>query len=395
MGNRDYMLLWGGELLSELGSQMSTVAYPLLVLALTKSPAEAGVVGFAQWLPWAVFALPAGALADRFDRKRLMVVCDAIRAIAAASIVGALFVGHPPFLQIAVVAFLDGTLLVTSYVCERGALRQVVPSDQLQDAVAQNEARTFTGNIAGPPLGGVLFSLSRFLPFAADTISFLCSISALSLTRSSFQPAGPRGQRPARRSELADGFRWLWRHPFFRAASLLFGAANPVFTGVYLLAILLAKRHGAAPAAVGAMLAVAGTGGVLGALAAPRLRHGISPRAAIIAANWLLVAVLPLLLLAHSAIVIGLIIGAAEFPTPLVLSAVAGSRVAAAPDHLQGRVQAAATLLAMSLGWLGPLAIGLAFQHTGPTATIMFVLAWALVLATVATLAPALRTDPK
>ncbi|MDQ6815953.1 MAG: MFS transporter, partial [Actinomycetota bacterium] len=354
-----------------------------------------GVVGFAQWLPWALFALPAGALADRFDRKRLMVVCDAVRAIAAGSIVGALLIGDPPFLQIAAAAFLDGSLLVTSYVCERGALRQVVTSDQLQDAVAQNETRTFTANIAGPPLGGVLFSLSRFLPFVADTISFLCSIAALSLTRSAFQPVSAAGPRPGRRAELAGGFQWLWRHPFFRTASLLFGAANPVFTGLYLLAILLAERHGATPAAVGAMLAVAGTGGVLGALAAPRLRRGISPRAAITAANWLLVAVVPLLLLAHAAIVIGLIVGAAEFPTPLVIAAVAGSRVAAAPDHLQGRVQAAATLLAMSLGWLGPLAIGLAFQQTGPTPTIMFVLGWALVLATVATLAPALRTDPK
>ena len=83
------MLLWSGEVLSELGSQTSTVAYPLLVLALTGSAAKAGVVGLAKWLPLAVFSLPAGVLADRVDRKRLMIGCDAVRMLAAASIVAA------------------------------------------------------------------------------------------------------------------------------------------------------------------------------------------------------------------------------------------------------------------------------------------------------------------
>jgi MFS family permease len=86
--HRDFMLLWGGEVLSELGSQTSTVAYPLLILALTGSAAKAGVVGLAKWLPLALFAVPAGVLADRLNRKRLMIACDAIRMVAAASIIG-------------------------------------------------------------------------------------------------------------------------------------------------------------------------------------------------------------------------------------------------------------------------------------------------------------------
>lgn len=82
---------------------------------------------------------------------------------------------------------------------------------------------------------------------------------------------------------------------------------------------------------------------------------------------------------------------AAEFATPVTNSVVAGSRVVAAPDHLQGRVQAAATMVTMSLAWLGPLAIGLAFQHTGSTVTILILAGWTLAMATIATLAPALR----
>lgn len=181
--NRDFMLLWSGEVLSELGSQTSTVAYPLLILALTGSAAKAGVVGLAKWLPLTLFALPAGVLADRVDRKRLMIGCDAVRMLGAASIVAALWLGRPAYLQVVAVAFLDGALFITSHICERGALRQVVAPEQLQDAVAQNEARYFSASIVGPPLGGVLFAAARSLPFVADTASFLSSMTAISFTR--------------------------------------------------------------------------------------------------------------------------------------------------------------------------------------------------------------------
>jgi MFS family permease len=187
LGNRDFMLLWGGEVLSELGSQAATVAYPLLVLSLTGSAAKAGIVGLAKWLPLAVFALPAGVLADRVDRKRLMIGCDLIRMLAAASIVIALIVGRPPFVQIFIAAFLDGALFICSYICERGALSQIVPVEELQDAVTQNEARTFAAGIVGPSLGGVLFSIARSLPFIADTASFLSSMTAIAATESRFQ----------------------------------------------------------------------------------------------------------------------------------------------------------------------------------------------------------------
>jgi MFS family permease len=158
--NRDFILLWSGEALSQLGSQASTVAFPLLVLALTGSPAKAGFVGLAKWLPLAPAALPAGMLADRFDRKRLMISSDAIRALLLASIAVAVLAGRASFIEVAAVAFLDGCLFTVRYVCERGALAHVV-EPQLPDAVARNEARMFAANIVGPPLGGLLFAGCR------------------------------------------------------------------------------------------------------------------------------------------------------------------------------------------------------------------------------------------
>jgi predicted MFS family arabinose efflux permease len=389
--NRDYMLLWSGQTLSELGSQTSTVAYPLLILALTGSAAKAGVVGLAKWLPLAVFALPAGALADRVDRKRLMIATDAIRLAGAASIVVALWLSHPPYLQIVLVAFLDGAMFVTSHITERGALRQVVTVDQVQDAVAQNEARYFAAGILGPPLGGLLFAAARALPFLTDAVSFLCSMSATSLTRTKFQTGA---EKPSIRAGLTDGFSWIRRQPFFRAASLIFAFGNPVYTGLYLLAILLAKHDGASSADVGAMFAIVGAGGVMGAIVAAPIRRRLAPQAVIAGNEWLLLTSVLLLLLVHSALLIGLLVAAAEFATPASNSLVAGSRVAATPDPLQGRVAAVSTMIAMSLAWLGPLGVGFAFQHAGSTTTILIVGAWALALAVAATLAPALRLGP-
>jgi predicted MFS family arabinose efflux permease len=394
--HRDYMLLWGGEILSELGSQMSAVAYPLLILSLTGSAAKAGIVGLAKWLPLAVFATPAGALADRLDRKRLMIACDAIRMIGAASIVAMLVISTPSYGQILAVAFVDGALFTTSYVCERGALRQVVPTEHVQDAVAQNEARSFAASIAGPPLGGALFAIARALPFIADTVSFLCSMTMISLTHARFQTTPPAAPAAARkiRSDIADGFAWLWQHPFFRTTSMLFALGNPVFTGLYLLAILLAKQHGASASMVGLMLAIVGVGGLLGSLSAGMIRRAMTARTLVVAQEWVLVTLVLVLLFVHNALLIGLLIAAAEFVTPAVNSVVAGARLAAAPDHLQGRVQAAATMATMSLAWLGPLAVGVCFEHWGSTTTTLILAGWTLIPATIATFTPALRGHP-
>lgn len=394
LNNRDFTLLWGGELLSEVGSQTATVAYPLLVLALTGSPAKAGVVGLAKWLPLAIFALPAGVLADRVDRKRLMIACDLIRMLGAASVVVLLIFGTPPYAQLIAVAFLDGGMFITSYICERGALRQVVAPGQTQEAVAQNEARTFAAGIVGPSLGGVLFSVAQALPFVTDVASYLFSTTAIAATRSRFQLPDTNKRKPTVRTvakEAAEGFGWLRSKPFYGTTALLAAVINPVFTGLYLLAILLAKQGHASSGMVGAMLTVVGICGVLGAVLSGPIRRRLSARAVLFVEAWALLGLVLLLLIVREPLLIGLLIGAAEFTTPSANAVVAGSRVAAAPDHLQGRVQSATTMLSMSLAWLGPLAVGYLFEHTDATTTVLIMAGWTVALALATTLAPSIR----
>lgn len=384
------MLLWSGQALSQLGSQVSLVAYPLLVLALTGSPVKAGLVGFAKTVPVAVLALPAGAVADHVDRKRLMVACDGLRALALITIPIALVVGSLPYALIVTVAFIDGSGFVFSYVAERGALRQLVAPDQLPEAVARNESRSFAAMLVGPPLGGLLFGVGRAVPFLADAVSYAASAFSMLLIGTGFQET--RVDREPER--LGEGLRWIWRRPFLRGCALLFAGSNPVFTGLYLLVVVLARRHGASSLLVGIMLGIAAGGGLLGALLAPMLQRRLTPRSVLLGETWLMTLALPWLLIAHSALLLGVIVAALELITPVTNSIVVSYRVGLAPDRLQGRVQAATTLISFSAGWLGPLAIGLLLESAGSAVTILALTGWVLVLALATTFAPALRHPP-
>jgi predicted MFS family arabinose efflux permease len=167
-----------------------------------------------------------------------------------------------------------------------------------------------------------------------------------------------------------------------------------LYSGVLLLIVVLAKHHGASSAAVGAMLGIVAAGGLVGGLVAPRIARRATPRAVLVGETVAVAALLPLLLVAHSAPAIGLIVGGALLMTPVSNSIVVSYRVGLAPDALQGRVQAAATVLSFAGAWLGPLAVGVMYESAGETATIVVLSVWALALALGAAAAPAFRHPP-
>lgn len=159
--NHDVVLLWSGQLVSTLGTRVSSLGFPLLVLAQTGSPARAGVVGFAQTLPYLLLYLPAGALVDGWDRKRVMLVADAVRAAALASVGLAVAAGVFSLLHVAVAAFVEGAMFVFVQLSESAALPRVVPVEQLPVALAQNQAREQGAELAGQPLGGCCSGSAR------------------------------------------------------------------------------------------------------------------------------------------------------------------------------------------------------------------------------------------
>lgn len=388
--NRDFQILWLAQVTSEVGTAVSSVAYPLLVLALTHSAARAGVVGFAASLPWFLFSLPAGALVDRFDRKRVMLTCEACRAFALGSIAVALAIHQLHFVQIAVVAFVETSFAIPFFVSERAALRQVVAEGQLGDAVSQNQARAFAGGLVGPPLGGFLFGLGRGVPFLTDAVSYIVSFVGVAAVRTNLRASGvrPRGRLDR---EIVEGMRWLWGQPFLRATSLLAASINPLWAAVVLYIVVVSRLHGASASAVGVMMAIVGGGGLIGAFLAPSMRRRLDPRIILLGEPWLAAVLVPLTALTANAYALGAIVAAMISFAPTWEATVVGYRLSIVPDHLQGRVQSVAVFTSHTADALGPLAAGLLIASFGSKLTALVLGGWALSVALVGTATPVLR----
>ena len=391
--NRDFALLLGGQVVSTLGTGVSSIAFPLLVLSLTHSPARAGIVGFAQTIPYLVLFLPAGALVDRWARKRVMLVADAARCAAFASIALALLAGQVTFAHVVVVALVEGSFFVFFFLSESAALPRVVPPEQIPAAIASNQARVQGADLAGQPLGGVLFGLDRALPFVADALSYTLSFVSLLFVRPSFQE---QRERPETRlvADVREGLTWLWRQPLLRAAVLLIAGSNFAFAGFTLALIVRAKDLGASASLVGAMFAFMGAGAVVGSIVAPRIQRRVPARVVILGDLWVWAAMMAIAAVPRSTVLIGAVAGIAAIGGPIFNVVFASYRYALVPDRLLGRVQSASLVVAWGMTPLGVLAAGFLVQSVGAVATLRILGAVSAALAICGTAIRAVRTAP-
>ncbi|MGI9596550.1 MAG: MFS transporter, partial [Acidimicrobiales bacterium] len=248
--NRDFVLFWSSQTLSTTGTRASSIAYPLLVLAMTGSAAKAGTVGFAQTLPFLLWFLPAGAFVDRLDRKRIMIIAELVRFGAMGSVAVALVLDGFNLTHILIVAFIEGSALVFFEVAEAAALPHIVPAEQLPTALAQNQARQQAAELWGQPLGGFLFSIGRSVPFAFDALTYLVSFAALAVIKPAFQHRRPTASK-SMMSDIGDGVTWLWNQPFLRSLTGLVAVSNFVISALVLTVIVKAQGLGASPTVVG------------------------------------------------------------------------------------------------------------------------------------------------
>jgi MFS family permease len=391
--NRDFVLLQVGQALSTVGSEASGIAYTLLVLALSGSPAKAGVAAFARLVPYALFALPAGVASDRFNRKWLMIWADVVRVVALAALGLSIATGHVTFAQIVVVAFIEGTMFVIFNIAEIGAVRSVVPAPQLQDAFATEQARMSSVYLAGPPLGGALFGLARSLPFLVDAISYAFSTGTLLAMRTPFQEERDERETAGLWTQIKEGMAWLWSHAFLRTCALLFVGGNFLFGALNLLLIVAAQRQGFSSAAIGALVAVTGAFSLLGSIAAPRFLRILPMRAVLVLSAWLAVGIAAFVIEPN---VFVLVAGTAPliFFNPTVNAMVIGYRVALVPDRLQGRVNSVARSLALLAYPLGPVVAGVLLASYSVRTAAAFVLAGFVILAIATTVNRSIRGAP-
>jgi MFS family permease len=368
--NRDYMLLWSGQMVSSIGTEVSTLAFPLLILALTGSPATAGFAGALRALPYLVFSLPAGALIDRWDRKRVMILCDSGRALSMISIPIALAFGHLSILQIYGVSLIEGTLFVFFNLAEVACLPRVVTKEQLPAASAQHEVSYGITALIGPSLGGALYSAARMLPFLGDAISYAASVGSLFLIRTKFQQ-----ERVATRHniwvDIREGLVWLWKQPLIRFMAILTGGYNLILSGYALIIIVLAQHQHASSLTIGLIFAAGGIGAIGGAIFAPFLQKRLSFGQAIIGATCLTVIAIPLYTISPNAVALGIVtvLNAAIGPVYNVVQF--SYRLALIPDALQGRVNSVFRLIAFGGQPLGLALTGLLIQNVGVIQTIL------------------------
>jgi predicted MFS family arabinose efflux permease len=383
--NRDYMLLWGGQVVSTLGSSAASIIYPLLILALTNSPAAAGLASAVRSMPYLLFSLPVGALIDRWDRKRVMVWSDIGRAVAMASIPVALAFDALSVAQLYVVAFAEGTLFVFFNLAEVAALARVVPAMQLPQAAAQNEAAFGVAHIAGPSFGTFLFqTLGRAAPFVAEAVSFLCSAVSVASIRQQFRKTAPAQQRRLT-AEIAEGLRWLWRTPLIRTMALLTGGLNMVEAAKPLIVIVIAKQLGANDVEIGLIFSVGAIGGVIGALIGGTIQRRFSFAGVVLFVMWADALLLAFYLLVKVPFLLGVVAALMWTLGPVYNVVQFSYRVALIPDQLQGRVNSTFRLVAFGFNPVGAALAGLLLERFGAGITVAVFVAWSLGLAVFAT----------
>jgi MFS family permease len=319
-----------------------------------------------------VVGLPAGALVDRWDRKRIMLCCEAVQVVAAASLVLTLWWGRASIAQLVVVAAVLGLCRALFEPAEEASLPRLVRADQVASAVAMNAARTSAGQLSGTALGGFLFALGRLVPFVFDAAAHLVALVSLAFVRlPERRPAVD--QPPAHLGrEILHGLRWVWGQPPVRVTMLCAISLNLFFSAYYLVIIVLAHSRGIPSGQIGVMAAMFGGGGILGALVAPYLHRRLPPYLTIIGVFWVLTALTPLAVFVRNGYVMGALFAAMAILPPAANTTINTYQLLYTPDELRGRLGGVMGVTGGLAAAVGPALGGwLAGSLPGPVAVLV------------------------
>jgi MFS family permease len=382
------MRLWSGQVGLALGNGVTMIAMPLLVLALTDSPGQAGIVAAARSLPYLVLGLPAGALVDRWDRRRVLIWCDLARALALASVPLAWWLSALTTAQLIAVSLVYGAAVSFSNIAQVAALPRLVAREQLAAAQASNTSSIGVAALIGPGIGGVIIGLGRStaegaaVAFLVDAAANLIDLALIATIRRPFQMARPAGERHLR-DEIVAGLRYLWADRPIRLLAIVNMAHRVCVGGVVVLAVVVLGRDvlGADPAALGLIVGAAGAGGLLGSVVTPRLqhRHKVGRLMVVtLALHGLGIGVVGLAGSVPVAMAGMVVVGVAEAMTSIIQVAY---RLGVIPDHLQGRVNSVYRLGSFAAMTLGVSAVGLLVEGLGARTALWLMAAYVLIVA--------------
>lgn len=387
--NADFVRLWGSQVASAIGAGVSKLATPLLVLALTGSPADAGLIAAAQTLPFLIIGLLAGVIVDRNDRRRILIGCDVARLVSVGSVPVAWWFGALTIPQLYVVALVQGASQAFANLAQVSALPRVVTRAQITAAQAFNQASNGVATVLGPALGATIIGLGATTPAGAaygysfDTMTYAFSMIALVSVATRLQapraPTGPDGStglgRPGRlgrlRADIAEGLRYLWNDPDLQGMMAMNLVHRMLLGSLVLGAIVLAQSTlQASTQEIGWVLTAGGAGSLVAALVATRLRarFAIWPLMIVVvfgnAAGFALLAGAPHIFVAMAGMAV------AAFCESLTGIVQVAFRLAAIPDALQGRVNSAYRWVAYTGMTVGAAGGGFMLDQLGPRSAL-------------------------
>lgn len=392
--NRSFWLLESGLTISTLGTSISTLAFLLLALAVTGSPAQAGFISSARALPFFFLAIPAGAWADRWNRKTVMMLCDIGRALNLASIPVALALGHLTAPQLYLNALISGTLGTIFNITATASLPRVVPRPQLTQATGVDYVTSQTAGLIGPPVGTFLFGVAQAIPFLADAISYVVNVGSLFWLQANFQPRAASTRHLYH--EVREGIVWMWKHTLLRFMALMGCGLNFVFATNTLMVTLLAQAQHVPDVAIGLIFSIGSVGGILGSFFANRIQQRLSFGQVMLGVFGLLTIFWPLYALAPNPWLLGSITAGIILVESIGGIVNIGYRLAITPDEYQGRVNSLHRLMGNGIGSpLGLAVAGILLQFAGTTWTILLYSSIFLIFALAAALYAPVRKAPR
>jgi MFS family permease len=350
--------------ISGIGDGLRQAAIPLLAASLTRSPSAVAAVAAAQTLSWLFFSLPAGALIDRWDRRRTILAVNVTRGLLMLALSALVLSGSASLPLLAVLAFVFAAAEVVSDAAAQALLPALVPRTDLEWANGRLFAlQTGTAQIIGPPVGGLLFAAGKFLPFLGDGASFLAAAGLLRRIRR-LPPAETSRRRLA--AQITEGLRFLLHNPVLRMIAFMSAFGNlllQAFVAVFVLYVLDVLHGGSV--LYGVFLAVFAAGVTIGSLLAPRAKQRLGETAVLYGGAALMGVPLGILAVLPSVVVTGAVMLACGLGMGMWQVISSSLRQAITPDRLLGRVMSSYRLVGRGASSLGAALGGLVASSFG------------------------------
>ncbi|WP_051742411.1 MFS transporter [Streptomyces xylophagus] len=378
---RDFRLYWLAGVTDRMGTHAAELTLVLLVLTVGGSPAMAGLLGTVAVAVPTTLGPVAGVLADRWSRRRLMLGSAAVAFAAFGVLTSAVFLDRVTLPLLFAVTAVESAAGAVYVAAARGAIRALLPPDNPSGAVAALQARDQGAALLGPLLGGVLYQLARWAPFAANALSYAGAALCVRSIRTELSAPGRPGRTKSFGDSAREGWNFLWHQPFLRFALVWGAGVNAVFTAAYYFVLIAARTHGASPASVGLMLSLASGCGLVGALVSPWVLRRVPAGRLVVGCSLAMVVLVAPLGAVRSVWAYGVLFGAALFVGPMLSVLFQTRAIALVPPELQGRTGAALESAVNAVQLVAPVTAGLLTGLLDPVAVGLLLSAVLLVLA--------------